>query len=114
MVVALLPGSRGPVRLEARCGRSARLRHPRAQHGPVPERSGKAVARFVSIWRRESPGVWRIVSIAVGARAGALSTARLGQSISSRTDGTSVRYREPRWALTEWLLRVPARKEGAA
>jgi ketosteroid isomerase-like protein len=29
--------------------------------GPVREPSGKAVARFLSIWRREAPGVWRIV-----------------------------------------------------
>jgi ketosteroid isomerase-like protein len=29
--------------------------------GPVRDPSGKAVARFNSVWRQESPGVWRIV-----------------------------------------------------
>lgn len=29
--------------------------------GPVRNAHGKLVARFSSIWRRESPGVWRIV-----------------------------------------------------
>jgi len=29
--------------------------------GPVRNARGKLVARFSSIWRRESPGVWRIV-----------------------------------------------------
>ena len=29
--------------------------------GPVMDPSGKAVARFTSVWRREAPGVWRIV-----------------------------------------------------
>jgi ketosteroid isomerase-like protein len=29
--------------------------------GPVRDPSGKAVARYLSIWRREPPGVWRIV-----------------------------------------------------
>ena len=29
--------------------------------GPVRDPKGKLVARFTSIWRRESPGVWRIV-----------------------------------------------------
>lgn len=29
--------------------------------GPVMDPSGKPVARFTSVWRREAPGVWRIV-----------------------------------------------------
>ena len=29
--------------------------------GPVRDRAGKLVATFTSIWRAESPGVWRIV-----------------------------------------------------
>ena len=29
--------------------------------GPVRDAKGRLVARFTSIWRRESPGVWRIV-----------------------------------------------------
>lgn len=29
--------------------------------GPVFDPSGKAVASFTSVWRQESPGVWRIV-----------------------------------------------------
>lgn len=29
--------------------------------GPVRDRSGKPVSRFNSIWRLESPGVWRVV-----------------------------------------------------
>jgi ketosteroid isomerase-like protein len=29
--------------------------------GPVFDASGKPVASFMSIWRREAPGVWRIV-----------------------------------------------------
>jgi ketosteroid isomerase-like protein len=29
--------------------------------GPVYDPSGKQVANFMSIWRQESPGVWRIV-----------------------------------------------------
>jgi ketosteroid isomerase-like protein len=29
--------------------------------GPVFDTSGKAVASFTSVWRHESPGVWRIV-----------------------------------------------------
>jgi ketosteroid isomerase-like protein len=29
--------------------------------GPVRNARGKLIARFSSIWRRESPGVWRIV-----------------------------------------------------
>jgi ketosteroid isomerase-like protein len=29
--------------------------------GPVRDASGKPVARFNSVWRQESPGVWRIV-----------------------------------------------------
>lgn len=29
--------------------------------GPVRDSSGKIIARFNSIWRQESPGVWRIV-----------------------------------------------------
>lgn len=29
--------------------------------GPVMDPSGKPVARFVSVWRREAPGVWRVV-----------------------------------------------------
>ena len=29
--------------------------------GPVMDPSGRPVARFTSIWRREAPGVWRIV-----------------------------------------------------
>lgn len=29
--------------------------------GPVRDPSGKLVARFNSVWRQESPGVWRIV-----------------------------------------------------
>jgi ketosteroid isomerase-like protein len=29
--------------------------------GPVHDPSGKLVGRFVSIWRQEEPGVWRIV-----------------------------------------------------
>ena len=29
--------------------------------GPVRDPAGKVVARFNSVWRQESPGVWRIV-----------------------------------------------------
>ncbi len=29
--------------------------------GPVRDPAGKVVARFNSIWRREAPGVWRVV-----------------------------------------------------
>lgn len=29
--------------------------------GPVRDPSGKVVARFNSIWRREAPGVWKVV-----------------------------------------------------
>jgi ketosteroid isomerase-like protein len=29
--------------------------------GPVFDDSGKAVASFTSVWRQESPGVWRII-----------------------------------------------------
>lgn len=29
--------------------------------GPVRDPTGKVVARFNSIWRREAPGVWRVV-----------------------------------------------------
>jgi ketosteroid isomerase-like protein len=29
--------------------------------GPVRDPSGKPVARFNSVWRQESPGVWRII-----------------------------------------------------
>jgi ketosteroid isomerase-like protein len=29
--------------------------------GPVRDASGKAIARFNSVWRQEAPGVWRIV-----------------------------------------------------
>jgi hypothetical protein len=29
--------------------------------GPVRNPAGKPIATFPSIWRRESPGVWRIV-----------------------------------------------------
>ena len=29
--------------------------------GPVRDRGGKIIARFQSVWRREPPGVWRIV-----------------------------------------------------
>lgn len=29
--------------------------------GPVRDTSGKLIARFHSVWRREAPGVWRIV-----------------------------------------------------
>jgi ketosteroid isomerase-like protein len=29
--------------------------------GPVRDPQGKLIARFTSIWRRESPGTWRIV-----------------------------------------------------
>jgi ketosteroid isomerase-like protein len=29
--------------------------------GPVFDRRGKRIATFTSIWRREAPGVWRIV-----------------------------------------------------
>ena len=29
--------------------------------GPVHDARGKAIARFTSIWRLESPGVWRVV-----------------------------------------------------
>ena len=29
--------------------------------GPVMDPSGKPVARFTSVWKREAPGVWRIV-----------------------------------------------------
>jgi len=29
--------------------------------GPVRDASGKVVATFTSIWRQESPGVWRII-----------------------------------------------------
>lgn len=29
--------------------------------GPVRDPSGKAVARFNSIWRLEAPGVWRVI-----------------------------------------------------
>lgn len=29
--------------------------------GPVKDPSGKVVGRFNSIWRREAPGVWRVV-----------------------------------------------------
>ena len=29
--------------------------------GPVFDETGKAVATFTSVWRQESPGVWRIV-----------------------------------------------------
>ena len=29
--------------------------------GPVRDRAGKLVSRFNSVWRQESPGVWRIV-----------------------------------------------------
>ena len=29
--------------------------------GPVRDASGKSIAEFTSIWRREAPGTWRIV-----------------------------------------------------
>jgi ketosteroid isomerase-like protein len=29
--------------------------------GPVRDPKGKLVGRFSSIWRREAPGVWRII-----------------------------------------------------
>jgi len=29
--------------------------------GPVFDETGKAVASFTSVWRQESPGVWRII-----------------------------------------------------
>lgn len=29
--------------------------------GPVRDPAGKPIARFNSVWRQESPGVWRIV-----------------------------------------------------
>ena len=29
--------------------------------GPVRNPEGKVVARFNSVWRQESPGVWRVV-----------------------------------------------------
>ncbi|MBU6436059.1 MAG: nuclear transport factor 2 family protein [Betaproteobacteria bacterium] len=29
--------------------------------GPVFDANGKRIATFISVWRRESPGVWRIV-----------------------------------------------------
>lgn len=29
--------------------------------GPVFDASGKRIATFISVWRRESPGIWRIV-----------------------------------------------------
>jgi ketosteroid isomerase-like protein len=29
--------------------------------GPVKDPSGKVVSRFNSVWRQESPGVWRVV-----------------------------------------------------
>ena len=29
--------------------------------GPVRDPSGKAIARFDSVWRQEAPGVWRVV-----------------------------------------------------
>jgi len=29
--------------------------------GPVRDPQGKVIARFTSIWRREAPGIWRIV-----------------------------------------------------
>ena len=29
--------------------------------GPVRDAQGKLIARFSSIWRREAPGIWRIV-----------------------------------------------------
>ena len=29
--------------------------------GPVLDPSGREVARFNSVWRREGPGVWRVV-----------------------------------------------------
>ena len=29
--------------------------------GPVRNAAGKLIATFTSIWRQESPGVWRIV-----------------------------------------------------
>lgn len=29
--------------------------------GPVMDPSGKPVARYTSVWRREAPGVWRVV-----------------------------------------------------
>jgi len=29
--------------------------------GPMTDPSGKPIGRFVSIWRQEAPGVWRIV-----------------------------------------------------
>jgi hypothetical protein len=29
--------------------------------GPVRDPQGKLIARFNSVWRQESPGLWRIV-----------------------------------------------------
>ncbi len=29
--------------------------------GPVRDSAGKVVAQFTSIWRREAPGIWRII-----------------------------------------------------
>ena len=29
--------------------------------GPVRDAQGKVIARFTSIWRREAPGIWRVI-----------------------------------------------------
>ena len=51
----------GAVQLGAGRSRGARLRHARAELGPVRDPAGKQFAIFTSVWRQEAPGTWRIV-----------------------------------------------------
>lgn len=52
----IAPFSWEPTKVEVLDSRTLAL-----SSGPVRDRSGKVVATFHSIWRREAPGTWRIV-----------------------------------------------------